>query len=295
MDKRRKYLNKIGHASVRYKDTSNILVKTSGFLSAYDYTLNPYVGCTFACTYCYAASFVDTDEDRDNWGYWVQVKQNAVDKMARRRKNFIDDKIIYMSSATDPYQPIEKKLELTRGILETIVEKGFTPKLVVQTRSPYVVRDCDLYREIERNGGQVRINMTITTDDEDVRKVFEPHCPSNKIRMKAISKVHQEGLDTCITMAPLLLLEDTEQFADDLLRTGVPNFIIQPFHYNRSIFAANTREGALDLMSKKLNCSEEDVQFRYLQQYNDTFEILNKKLPNLGEGKNGFMPPFNKG
>ncbi len=106
-----------------------------------------------------------------------------------------------MSSVTDPYQPLERKLELTRRILRVLAGRH-RPKLVIQTRSPIAARDTDLFRKIEQGGGRVQVNMTVTTDDEDVRKTFEPGCPSNPARLKAIREIREAGIQACITMPP---------------------------------------------------------------------------------------------
>ena len=140
----------VGLAAVTYAPTSQVLNKPSGFMDAYDFTLNPYGGCSFGCTYCYAAFFSRDVEKRDSWGQWVNVKDNAVELLKKRKPGTLDGKLIYMSSVTDPYQPVERQLELTRGLLRTMAERGDKPKLVVQTRSPDVVRDCDLYRRKSR-------------------------------------------------------------------------------------------------------------------------------------------------
>ena len=195
--------SRIGDVAVSYNPTREILTRATGFMDAYDFTLNPYSGCSFGCTYCYAAFFSGSKEKRDDWGLWVQVKENAIELLAKRPPGSLDGKLIYMSSVTDPYQPIERTLNLTRGLLEIMAERH-RPKLVIQTRSPDVVRDCDLLRRIEDNGGRVQVNMTVTTDDEDVRRTFEPFCPSNPVRLSAISEVQAEGVEACITMTPIL-------------------------------------------------------------------------------------------
>ena len=138
----------VGQARVSYVQTREILTKATGFMDAYDFTLNPYAGCSFGCTYCYAAFFGRTRQDLDSWGNWVKVKENAIDLLKQRKSGTLDEKLIYMSSVTDPYQPIERKLNLTRRLLEVLAERH-KPKLVVQTRSPDVVRDCDIFRQIE--------------------------------------------------------------------------------------------------------------------------------------------------
>lgn len=261
-------------------------------MDAYDFTLNPYSGCSFGCTYCYAAFFSRDVEKRDSWGYWVNVKDNAVELLRKRKPGTLDGKLIYMSSVTDPYQPVERQLELTRGLLQTMAERGDKPKLVVQTRSPAVVRDCDLFRRIEENGGRIQVNMTVTTDEEDIRRTFEPHCPSNPRRLDAIGKVQAAGIDTCITMTPLLLVSSPYAFADSLLDTGVQKFIAQPFHFKRGKFLAGTRDSAFDLMAEKLGCARASFQDEYMEHYDMVFGVLKDTLPQLGEGKSGFEPPF---
>ncbi len=280
-----------GGVEVVARPAREILMRATGFMEAYDFTLNPYTGCAFGCTYCYAAFFSRSDEQRDDWGRWVEVKENAVELLMRRRIGSLDGKRIYMSSVTDPYQPVERRLRLTRRLLQVLADRH-QPKLVVQTRSPDVVRDFDLFRKIEEGGGRVRVNMTVTTDDEDVRRTFEPSCPSNAQRLRAITEVREAGVDACITLTPLLLVSDAEAFADSLLATGAERFIAQPFHFGRGRFVASTREGAITLMAEKLGCDVASFQRRYLDHYGRVREVLRERLPELGEGKAGFAPPF---
>jgi DNA repair photolyase len=270
-------------------------MRGTGFLDAYDFSLNPYAGGAFGCTYCYAAFFSRSAEQRDTWGRWVEVKENAVELLMKRRIGSLDGKRIYMSSVTDPYQPIERELDLTRQLLEIMADRH-KPKLVVQTRSPTVVRDVDLYQQIKENGGCVQINMTVTTDDEGIRRTFEPFCPSNPVRLKAIGEVQAAGIDTCITMTPVLLVNDNHQFTESLIDTGVKNFIAQPFHFSRGRFLAGTRDKAFALMAEKLGCSLKEFPRQYLERYQEFFQHLKEELQGrgseLGEGKDGFKPPF---
>ncbi len=282
---------RLGQADVLYRDVREILTRATGFMEEYDFTLNPYSGCTFGCTYCYAAFFGKTKGDRDLWGFRVTVKKNAVELLSRRKTGSLDGKRIYISSVTDPYQPIERELRLTRRILE-ILARRHKPKLVIQTRSPDVVRDLDLFKEIKERGGDVQVNMTVTTDDETVRRTFEPFCPSNSHRLRSVAKIWAGGVDACITMTPLLWVNDPEEFAEALLRTGVQKFIAQPFHFQRGKFVASTRDKAVDLMVKKLRCSRSSFRERYLDHYQRAYEVLHDTLPELGEGKDGFKPPF---
>ena len=283
--------SKIGHVEVSYGVTREIMTRATGFMDEYDFTLNPYSGCSFGCTDCYAAFFSKTKEQRDGWGYWVTVKENAIELLERRKQGTLDGKLIYMSTVTDPYQPIERQLDLTRGLLEILADRH-RPKLVVQTRSPDVVRDGDLFRKIEARGGRVQVNMTVTTDDEDVRRAFEPFCPSNAVRLRAISQVQAEGVDSCITMTPLLWLNQPYAFAERLLETNVTKFIVQPFHFQRGKFVAGTRKAAVDMMVEKLGCDEGSFRERYIEDYERSLKALDTALPELGQGKDGFSPPF---
>lgn len=297
----------IGGAGVTRAHARSVLTKPAGFMSEYDFTLNPYSGCSFGCSYCYAAFFGASKEERDDWGRWVRVKENAVALLAKRKPGSLDGKRIYMSSVTDPYQPIERELRLTRGLLEilagrrrpeypALLDEPPKPKLVVQTRSPDVERDCDLLRRIEANGGRTQVNMTVTTDDDEVRRVFEPSCPSNAARLRAVARVQREGVAACVTMTPLLWVSDPDAFAKRLLETGVRKFIVQPFHFQRGKFVASTREKALDLMARKLGCDRAVFRERYLAHYDEVYAVLKARLTaegaELGVGKDGFRPPF---
>ena len=299
--------SRVGGAGVTRAQARSVLTKPAGFMSKYDFTLNPYSGCSFGCSYCYAAFFGASKEDRDAWGRWVRVKENAVALLAKRKPGSLDGKRIYMSSVTDPYQPVERELRLTRGLLEILagqrgpeypplLDEPPKPKLVVQTRSPDVERDCDLLRRIEANGGRTQVNMTVTTDDEEVRRVFEPSCPSNATRLRAVARAQAEGVVACVTMTPLLWVSDADAFAERLLATGVRKFIVQPFHFQRGKFVASTREKAVDLMARKLGCDRAAFRQRYLAHYNEVYAVLEARLTaegaELGVGKDGFKPPF---
>ena len=281
--------DRLGHADLEYVEVRDILTRATGFMDAYDFTLNPYSGCSYGCTYCYAAFFSHSTEKRDSWGRWVDVKKNAVERLGRRRGS-LDGKLIYMSSVTDPYQPIERRIGLTRGLLEILVRQR--PKLVVQTRSPDVVRDIDLFAEIVERGGRVQVNMTVTTDDEDIRRTFEPFCPSNAARLRASRELCESGVETCVTMTPLLLVRSAGKFADELCATGIRDFIVQPFHFQRGKFLAGTRDAALRLMAEKLASDSETFRDAYAEHYHGVREVLRRRLPKLGEGKDGFRPPF---
>lgn len=263
---------------VEHVQAKSILTKAGGFANTFDYTLNPYSGCVFGCTYCYAAFFARSPERQESWGQWVQVKDTALELLRKKRKKPLIDQSIYMSTVTDPYQPVEKDLGLTRDILEELL-RYHRVRLVVQTRSALVTRDLDLLREFEH----VQVNMTVTTDDEHVRRVFEPTCIPNERRLEAIQQVREAGVRAAITMTPLLPVRDPVAFADRLLATGVQKFVIQSFHPANTRFVASTGAAARALAAE-MGWNE--------ARYQTVHAIMRARLPDLLEGKPGFAPPW---
>lgn len=266
----------IGSTIIDYTSASSILTKTTGFMESYDYSLNPYSGCSFGCTYCYAAFFSRNKDKMDNWGKWLTVKENALSLLMKFRKKPLIDKTVYISSVTDPYQPIEKELEITRSILKELLDYHEV-RLVIQTRSQLVTRDIDLLQKFKT----IQVNMTVTTDSEKVRKVFEPYCTGNKQRIKAIEEIHNAGIQSCITMTPLLPVENPHGFAKTLLDTGITKYIIQPFHKDKGKFVAGTRGEAMKIL-EEFSWSDEE--------YQRVLKIMQELIPNLGIGKTGFAP-----
>jgi DNA repair photolyase len=227
-----------GSAEVIYADSAAILARPTGRLADLDFVINPYQGCTFSCTYCYAAFFVPEEEQRERWGQWVRVKTNAIARLRNSRQN-LHGKTVLMSSATDPYQPIEARLELTRSLLPILAQRG--ARLAVLTRSPLVTRDTDLFKTFEH----INITISITTDSDDVRKRFEPQCASIERRFEALQQLSECGFRTRINVAPLLPLNDARSFANRILETGVSRVHINTFHEASGPFASGTRQPAL--------------------------------------------------
>ena len=237
-----------GNAEVIYSDSSAILARPTGRLADLDFVINPYQGCTFACTYCYAAFFVPEEEQRERWGKWVRVKTNAITKLRNSRQD-LRGKTVLMSSATDPYQPIESTLELTRSLLPILAKRG--AHLAVLSRSPMVIRDIDLFERFDH----INITMSITTDSDDIRKRFEPQCASIDRRFDAISRLAHEGFRTRINVAPLLPLSDVRLFAERIIETGASRVHINTFHEASGPFASGTRQPALAI-ARELGWSE---------------------------------------
>lgn len=178
------------------------LTPASGYLNGYSHTLNPYVGCAFGCSYCYVRRMPVGLFRAEPWGSWVDRKQAdpaglAAEIAKAKRKGSV---AIFFSSATDPYQPAEAKAGVTRSLLEamTVEPPDF---VLVQTRSPLVVRDAALLKQLGHN---VRVSMTVETDREDVRKIVTPAAPPLAARMRAVMQLREAGIDTQIAVSPLL-------------------------------------------------------------------------------------------
>ncbi|HLO86149.1 MAG TPA: radical SAM protein [Nostocaceae cyanobacterium] len=283
---------KFGDTNVYANNSKSLLTKASGFVAAYDFTLNPYRGCQYGCSYCYAAAFSPNTQMRRDWGKWVIFKENAVEILEKEleiwyRKNPHKPPRIYMSSVTDPYQPLESKHQLTRRLLEVMLE--YRPTLVIQTRSPIITRDIDYLQRFQN----LRINMSIPTGSESVRRDFEPRSPSLKARINAVKKI-KYGIDQfkgfipkiSITVTPLLptLPEDEDNFIANLAIAD--RVVIQDFHPNdnRSL-VASTRQDAEEIKQKYAWWYEQD-KFNYLRFKQKL--ILQLPGVEIREGKDGF-------
>ena len=220
----------------------------------------------------------------------VNVKDNAAALLKKRKPGALDGKRIYMSSVTDPYQPVERQLELTRGLLRIMADRGDKPKLVVQTRSPDVVRDCDLFRRIEENGGRVQVNTTVTTDDEDIRRTFEPFCPANPKGLEAISEVQSSDLDTCITMTPLLLVSSPYAFADGLVATGSRSSSLSRYISSEANSGWHPRK-SLRSDGRKAGLRQKIVQERIPGALPHGVRRAARYAVGIKRGQTGFEPP----
>ncbi|NRA01757.1 MAG: radical SAM protein [Myxococcales bacterium] len=195
------------------REARSILTRTGGFLHGFTHTLQPYVGCEFSCSYCYVREMPvqKLNPYRLPWSDWISPKRNAVELLERAaERGKLDRARIFCSSSTDPYTPLERSLELTRGCLAVM---GSHPPeaLVLQTRSPLVTRDRELIARIP----SVVVSVTIPTDDESVRRHFEPNSPSLAKRIETLAILRAAGIRTQAAVSPLLPC-DPERLAEQL-------------------------------------------------------------------------------
>ncbi|HRK21323.1 MAG TPA: radical SAM protein [Fimbriimonadaceae bacterium] len=235
-------IRQLGQATIGYRRSASILNRGVGNLKGVDFTLNPYVGCQFGCSYCYAAFFQPDPERVASWGQWVEAKENAA-TLVRRAGDRLAGKRIVIGSATDPYQPLEAKFRLTRSVLEELLNLRPTPDVVLFTRSPLVVADVDVLSRFPN----ARVQMTVTTDDDAVRKAFEPGCPSIGRRVEAIVKLAEAGIRVTASVAPILPIRDVATFVRTLATAGAKRTWASPFHDSDRPFAAGTGKAAREI------------------------------------------------
>ncbi|BAY27280.1 radical SAM domain-containing protein [Calothrix sp. NIES-2100] len=289
---------KFGSANVYAQNAKSLLTKATGFIEAYDFTLNPYRGCQYGCSYCYAAAFSPNTKMRQDWGNWVIVKENAAEILAKElqkwyEKNPQNPPRIYLSSVTDPYQPLESQQQLTRRLLEVMLDvrdnNHPTPTLVIQTRSPIITRDIDYLQRFQR----LRINMSIPTGSESVRRDFEPRSPSIKARLNALLKIKQniepfKGFvpKISITITPLLPTLATDELAFIQQLSIADRVVIQDFHptYNRSLIASTRSEA--EEIKQKYAWWYQNQQLNYMKFKNKLISQLTNI--EIKEGKDGF-------
>jgi DNA repair photolyase len=253
-----KEIVKLGYGNMKIEEITAKSIIVPSKLPDVDYAINPYTGCQFGCLYCYA-TFIGrfVNEPRSNWGNYVYVKSNAIalakDQISRwgtkRKKSSI-----LLSSVTDPYHGVEHKYRLTRGILEVIIEQGYTGPVSILTKSPLVLRDVDLLKQLNAD-----IGLTITTTDDQLSRFLEVKAPLASRRLDTVTKLIQEGIQTYVFIGPLLPHFRTQpDLLDDLFRavadTGTQEVYVE--HINLPKYVK-------DQMSKTLQCESEDVQEIY--------------------------------
>jgi DNA repair photolyase len=186
------------------------------------YTINPYGGCQHSCSYCYARFMQRYSGHSEPWGQYVDVKINAADLLRREILHKRPGRV-WISGVCDPYQPAEAKYCLTRQCLEILAQNDWP--VTVQTRSPLVLRDIDVIKSAR----DFEVGFSITTADDNIRKLFEPEAPSIKARLDALGQLHQSGVRTFVMIAPLL--PGAEGLAE-LLAGKVDSVLIDQMNYH---------------------------------------------------------------
>lgn len=167
-------------------------VLTKSNLPVSDYSVNPYVGCTHACKYCYASFMKRFANHPEPWGAFLDVKYWPEIKNPEKYAG----KELFISSVTDPYNPQDEKFRRTRALLEQLAGSGV--RLSIQTKSDLVLRDMDLIREFP----DARVGFSINTLDEDFRADMD-RAASIERRLAAMKELHDAGIRTTCFVSPI--------------------------------------------------------------------------------------------
>lgn len=230
-------------------------VNAKSILSAskiYHYVINPYVGCRFGCSYCYARYMKRFTGHTEPWGEFADIKVNAAELLLREINKKKKDQV-WISGVCDPYQPLESKYELTRECLKILINHNWPIR--IQTKSPSVLRDMDVIAQ----SNDCEVGLSITTADDEIRKLFEPEAPAIINRIKALNELHSSGIRTYAMIAPIL---PGSEMLMDLLEGKVDAIFVDRMNYHHA-----------DFIYKKYKLEEKltDEYFRSIRE-----EIWNK-------------------
>jgi len=187
----------------------------------FKWTINPYRGCEFGCRYCYARYTHEFMELRDGMEFEqkIYVKQQAAVLLRHELRRVKADEAIALGTATDPYQPAERRYEVTRRILEEFAQhRGY--ELGIVTKSNLVVRDLELLKEVAK-ANRLSLHMTITTLDVNLARILEPRAPRPDLRMDAVRTLAEAGLRVGVSCSPVVPgITDAPKDIEDLIRAA---------------------------------------------------------------------------
>lgn len=170
----------------------------------FTWTINPYRGCEFGCRYCYARYTHEFMEMRNGMDFEqkIYVKQHAADLLRQELRQVKPGESIALGTATDPYQPAERRYEVTRGILEEFARhRGY--ELGIVTKSNLVVRDLELLEQLSHLN-HLSIHITITTLDVNLARILEPRAPRPDLRLDAVRTLAHAGLRVGVSCCPVI-------------------------------------------------------------------------------------------
>src|SRR5579864_2708754 len=170
----------------------------------FTWTINPYRGCEFGCKYCYARYTHEFMEMRDGLEFEqkIYVKQQAAWLLRQDLKRVKKGESIAMGTATDPYQPAERRYGVTREILEELAQHAGL-ELGIVTKSDMVLRDIELLKRVAAQN-QLSINLTVTTLNTKLARILEPRAPRPDLRLQAVRKLRAAKLRVGVICAPVL-------------------------------------------------------------------------------------------
>ncbi len=247
---------------MEYIKAKTIVTKTKNSLwFGCDYNMNIYKGCCHGCIYCDSRSECYNVTDFDS----VRAKENALEIINSELKRKIKSGVVGTGSMSDPYNPFEKELKLTRHALELLNAYNFG--VAVATKSPLVARDIDIFREIKEHSPAL-VKMTITTADDELCRKLERNVAVSSERFKAIRQLSDNGIYCGILMMPILpFINDTKENVVEIVRLAKENgakFIYPAFGVT---LRANQRE----YFYERLDELFPDKKGNYIRQFGNNY------------------------
>ncbi len=245
-------------------------VKNSGWFGI-DYNMNIYKGCCHGCIYCDSRSRCYQIENFDT----VRAKKDSTEIINRELKGKIKKGVVGTGAMSDPYNPYEKKYELTREALKLIDKYGYG--IAIDTKSNLITRDIDILKSIKVHS-PIITKITITTCDDRLSRIVEPNVSSSSERFDSIRKLSESGIYTGILMGPILpFIEDSEEnirgIIDLAYDSGAKFINLHPGVTLRD----NQREWYYD----KLDESFPNLKYKYIQSYGYKYNCISPKYKNL--------------
>ncbi len=190
------------------------------------WAINPYIGCSHGCIYCYARFMKKFTKHTERWGDFVDVKINMPEILSKEiKKERYKNGNIYVGTVTDPYQPLEEKYEITRKVLEILSEYPYPVSIL--TKSDLVLRDIDILKRFKN----VDVNFTLNTLDEDWKNLVEPNSPPIENRILAISKLKEENIKVYAMMGPFWpFFSDAEELIKTFKVLGIEEIYTESFN-----------------------------------------------------------------
>ncbi|MEJ5228866.1 MAG: radical SAM protein [Pseudothermotoga sp.] len=217
-------------------DCKKIITRTK--IPVAKYVINPYIGCSFGCLYCYAQFIGPFKYTGSKWGKDIWVKKNAVEVLERELPKSSGD--FFLSSTCDLYQYVEKKYQLSRKILQILI--SHFREVHIMTKSTLASRDVDLLRDLS-------ITLTVTTDREEVRKILEPGAPPIEERLNTVKKLKDDGVRVSVFVGPVLPMN--AQRLATLLSKYVDGVFLDSLNYPKLVSSVYTKYGWQEWLTKE--------------------------------------------
>ena len=227
--------------------------------------MNLYRGCTHGCIYCDSRSKIyNMNHDFED----IEVKQNSLELLKKALKSKKEKCMIGTGSMTDPYIPLESKLEFVRNSLKLIYRYGFGFTCI--TKSDLILRDLDLLKKINEKAKAV-VQVTLTTADEDLCRKIEPNVCTTKRRVEVLKKLNEANIPTVVWLTPFLpYINDTEENISELLDYCIETNVKGIICFNIGL---TLRDGNRQYFYRKLDESFPGLKNKYIEKYGSNYVL----------------------